>query len=96
MSPHHIFYGNSDLAELATRANNLEIASDVCYLFYRSVSNDMPLSDQGQSSAPTYETIPGTYEEIPATATRKVKIDYEYTQNEAYVTTTVSESRRGN
>ena len=62
----------------------------------RSVSNDTALSDKGQSSPPTYETVPGTYEEIPATSCREVKGQYEYTQNQAYATTTMSESGRGN
>ncbi len=42
----------------------------------------IPLSDLGQSSAPTYETM--DYEEIPAAV--KVKGDCPYTQNEAYQT----------
>ena len=61
----------------------------------RSVSNDTALSDKDQSLPPTYETVPGTYEEIPATSRRGVK-HYEYTQNQAYATTTMSESGRGN
>ena len=62
----------------------------------RSVTNDTALSNKDQSSPSTYETVPGTYEEIPATSRREVKGYYEYTQNQAYVTTTMSESGRGN
>ena len=62
----------------------------------RSVSNDMALSDKDQSLPPTYETVPGTYEEVPATSRRGVKGQYEYTQNQAYATTTMSESGHGN
>ena len=65
-------------------------------LVFRSVSNDLSLSDKGQSAATTYETVPGTYEEIPASSSKEVKGHYEYTQNEAYATTTMSESGRGN
>ncbi|XP_064386486.1 uncharacterized protein LOC135335013 [Halichondria panicea] len=48
------------------------------------VPRDIPLTDQGQSAAATYETVPVTYEEIPAS--REVKGDYSYTQNNAYST----------
>ena len=50
----------------------------------RSVPQSIPLSDQGQSSALTYETVPGNYEDISSTV--KVKSDSSYTQNEAYLT----------
>ena len=68
----------------------------MCYVLYRSVSNDIPLSDKGQSSTPPHETAPSVYEEIPASSSGMVEVDYEYVQNKAYVTTTVSESGRGN
>ncbi|XP_064386375.1 sushi, von Willebrand factor type A, EGF and pentraxin domain-containing protein 1-like isoform X2 [Halichondria panicea] len=45
---------------------------------------DISLTDQGQSAAATYETVPATYEEIPGS--REVKGDYSYTQNNAYST----------
>ena len=63
---------------------------------YRSISNDLSLADKGQSAATTYETVPGTYEDISASSSREVKGHYEYTQNEAYETTTMSESGHGN
>ncbi len=44
---------------------------------HRSVPQTIPLSEQGQSSDPTYETI---------STVVKVKGDYAYTQNEAYQT----------
>ncbi len=50
----------------------------------RSVPQTIPLSEKGQSSVPTYKTVPDHYEEIPAAV--KVKSDYAYTQNEAYQT----------
>ena len=65
-------------------------------IFYRLAPNVLSLSNKGQSSPPTYETVPGTYEEIPATSRREVKGHYKYTQNEAYVTATMSESGHGN
>ena len=49
---------------------------------HRLVPQSIPLSDWGQNSAPTYETVSGNYEEIPAA----VKVNYAYTQNEAYLT----------
>ncbi len=51
---------------------------------HRTVTQDIPLTEQGQSAATTYETVPATYEEIPAS--REVKGDYSYTQNNAYLT----------
>ncbi len=51
---------------------------------HRTVPQNIPLTDQGQSAAATYETVPATNEEIPAS--RKVKGDYSYTQNNAYST----------
>ena len=65
-------------------------------LMYRSVSNDLSRSDKGQSAAATYETVSGTYEEISASSSRDVKGQYEYTENEAYATTTMSDSGCGN
>ncbi len=60
----------------------------VCHLLsllmHRTVPQDIPLTDQGQSAAATYETVPAVYEEIPAS--REVKGDYSYTQNNAYST----------
>ncbi len=50
---------------------------------HRTVTQDIPLTDQGQSAATTYETVPATYEEIPASG--EVKGDYSYTQNNAYL-----------
>ncbi|XP_064386437.1 hemicentin-2-like isoform X2 [Halichondria panicea] len=49
-----------------------------------TVPRDISLTDQGQSAAATYETVLATYEEIPAS--REVKGDYSYTQNNAYST----------
>ncbi|XP_064386386.1 CUB and sushi domain-containing protein 3-like isoform X2 [Halichondria panicea] len=49
-----------------------------------TVPRDIPLTDQGQSAAATYEIVPATYEEIPAS--KEVKGDYSYTQNNAYST----------
>ncbi len=49
---------------------------------HRTVPPDIPLTGQGQSAAATYENVP--YEEIPAS--REVKGDYSYTQNNAYST----------
>ena len=57
---------------------------------HRTVLQDIPLTDRGQSAAATYETAPAIYEEIPAS--REVKGDYSYTQNNAYSTV----SGRGN
>ena len=48
---------------------------------------DIPLSDKGQSAPPqTLETVDVTYEEIGGT--HPLKANNEYTQNQAYVTTT--------
>ena len=48
---------------------------------------DIPLSDKGQSApAQTYETVDVTYEEVGGT--RPLKVNCDYTQNQAYVTTT--------
>ena len=51
---------------------------------YRTVTQDISLTDEGQDAAATYETVPATYEEIPAS--KEVKGDYSYTQNNAYST----------
>ncbi len=56
----------------------------ICLSTHRTVPRDISLTDQGQSAAATYETVPPTYEEIPAS--REVKGDYSYTQNNAYLT----------
>ena len=45
--------------------------------FIRSVSIDLSLSDKGQSSAPTYEMVPGTFEEITVLSSREVREQYE-------------------
>ncbi|XP_064386409.1 receptor-type tyrosine-protein phosphatase delta-like isoform X3 [Halichondria panicea] len=55
-----------------------------------TVPRDIPLTDQGQSATATYETDPATYEEIPAS--REVKDDYSYSQNDAYLTVSGSEA----
>ncbi|XP_064386185.1 CUB and sushi domain-containing protein 1-like isoform X2 [Halichondria panicea] len=47
-----------------------------------TVTQDIPLTDQGQSAAAIYETVPATYEDIPAS--REVKGDYGFSQNNAY------------
>ncbi|XP_064386051.1 sushi, von Willebrand factor type A, EGF and pentraxin domain-containing protein 1-like [Halichondria panicea] len=49
-----------------------------------TVTQDIPLTEQGQSAAATYETVHATYKEIPAS--REVKGDYSYTQNNSYLT----------
>ena len=65
--------------------------------FCRSVPNYLSLPDRGQSSSHINETISSMYEEVdPASLSREVKGDYEYTQNRAFVPTTVSESGHGN
>ncbi len=51
---------------------------------HRTVPRDISLADQGQSAAATYETVSATYEEIPAS--KEVKGDYNYTQNNVYST----------
>ncbi|XP_064386381.1 sushi, von Willebrand factor type A, EGF and pentraxin domain-containing protein 1-like isoform X2 [Halichondria panicea] len=51
---------------------------------WRTVPRDISLTDQGQSAATIYETVPAIYEEIPGS--REVKGDYSYTQNDAYST----------
>ncbi len=55
---------------------------------HRTVPQDTPLADQGQSEVVTYEIVSATYEEIPASG--EVKGDYSYTQNDAYLTTTAA------
>ncbi len=60
------------------------LSNIICSLTHRTVPRDIPLTDQGQSAAATYETVTATYEEIPAS--REVKGDYSYTQNNAYST----------
>ena len=48
---------------------------------------DIPLSVKGQDVPPqTYETVDVAYEEIGET--RPLKVNCDYTQNQAYVTTT--------
>ena len=51
---------------------------------HRTVPQDIPLTDQGQSAVATYETVPAVYEDI--SASREVKGDYSYTLNNAYST----------
>ena len=53
---------------------------------FRSVPQSVPLSNLGQDTVPSYETISSNYEEIPAAM--KVKGDCTLTQNEAYLTVT--------
>ncbi|XP_064386214.1 sushi, von Willebrand factor type A, EGF and pentraxin domain-containing protein 1-like [Halichondria panicea] len=48
------------------------------------VPQDIALTDQGQSAAATYETVPAIYDEIPAS--KNVKGDYIFSQNNAYST----------
>ena len=65
--------------------------------FCRSVPNYLSLPDRRQSSSHTNETMSNMYEEVdPASPSREVKGDYEYTQNQAYATTTMLESGHGN
>lgn len=48
---------------------------------YRSVPNEVPLDERAQ----TCDAVPGIYEEISDLGSSKVKSDYQYTQNEAYL-----------
>ena len=43
-----------------------------------------------------FETVPGTYEDIPSSSSREVIGQYEYTQIQAYATTTMSGRKHGN
>ena len=66
--------------------NNSLFRSAQTHSCRRDPSN-IPLSDKGQSAPPqTYETEDVTYEEIGGT--RPLKVNCDYTQNQAYVTTT--------
>ena len=64
----------------------------VCFVLHKTHScrrdpSDIPLSDKGQSApAQTYETVDVNYEEIGGT--RPLKVNCDYTQNQAYVVTT--------
>ncbi len=67
--------------------NCLLLAKLILSFIYRTISNDVPLSP---IAPPTYETIPGTYEEIAAVKATPTagKSGYDYTVNEAYSTVT--------
>lgn len=63
--------------DVCSMSTHVQTVSNITYP-HRIVANKIPLANKGQS-APTYDTIPGIYEDI------SIKGDSQYSQNESYL-----------